>query len=307
MHLLPHVLGPYVKIENAFLKAGALAAQPGYLDSLQPGKKFDSDEECAHCYLLIAEIWPLLIDSENYLRTNPDAAVKVLDFDFKTKTSCGFKNAFTGCILCPITKLGDFDADTAVFLWSICDGIIKIKARDWPLFLYDESMVIPGQVKPSLFRNTQLIKWYQVIFTRPQSADPNLAESSKSTGKLSLTKKYGIVKVMPESICYIAALVRFLLNSQAAWALKDGHFEGPVFVRSLMRVFARNPKWMDNILKRWNEQVYKTMDDDADEEGLAADLMDLESDDSKGVAEGDSEDKEGFYAEAEDKEELQYT
>ncbi|KAJ2994852.1 hypothetical protein NUW54_g7482 [Trametes sanguinea] len=78
--LLPRVLGPYVKIETAFLKGGALAAQPGYLDNLQPGEKFDSDEEYAHCYRLIADIWPLLIDSEYYLRTNPDAAVKVLDF-----------------------------------------------------------------------------------------------------------------------------------------------------------------------------------------------------------------------------------
>ncbi|KAJ2985009.1 hypothetical protein NUW54_g10297 [Trametes sanguinea] len=334
--LLPRVLGPYVKIETAFLKGGALAAQPGYLDNLQPGEKFDSDEECAHCYGLIAEIWPLLIDSENYLRTNPDAAVKVLDFidkaaarargddlsrlrhrvihfvdptrteDFKTKTSRGFKNAFTGRMLCPITKLSDFDADPAGFLRGIRDGVIKIKARDWPLFLYDENMVVPGQVKPGLFRNTQLIKWYQVIFTGPQSADPDLAESSKSTGKPSLAKKYGIVRVTPESICYIAALVRFLLNSQAAWALKDGHFEGPVFVRSLMRVFARNPKWMDTTLKWWNEQVYKTMDDDADEEGLAADLMDREGDDGEGVAEGDSENEQGFYAEAEGEEELQY-
>ncbi|CDO69345.1 hypothetical protein BN946_scf184746.g26 [Trametes cinnabarina] len=225
--------------------------------------------------------------------------------DFKTKTSRGFKNAFTGRLLCPITKLGDFDADPAAFLRGIRDGVIKIKAWDWPLFLYDESMVVPGQVKPGLFRNTQLIKWYQVIFTGPQSADPDLAESSKSTRKPSLAKKYGIIAVTPESICYVAALVRFLLNSQAAWALKDGHFEGPVFVRSLTRVFARNPKWMETTLRWWNEQVYKTMDDDADEEGLAADLMDLEGDDGEG-AEGESEDEQGFYAEAEDEEELEY-
>ncbi|CDO69346.1 hypothetical protein BN946_scf184746.g27 [Trametes cinnabarina] len=78
--LLPRVLGPYIKIETAFLKGGALAARPGYLDNFQPGEKFDADEECAHSYRLIADIWPLLIDSENYLRTNPDTAVKVLDF-----------------------------------------------------------------------------------------------------------------------------------------------------------------------------------------------------------------------------------
>ncbi|KAJ2993805.1 hypothetical protein NUW54_g6263 [Trametes sanguinea] len=256
--LVPWMIGPYIHIECAFLKGGSLVVQPDIMDKYQPGEKYDADAECAHSYRILADIWPLLIQSEHYLWANPDAAVTLLDFDlsrlwhcvihfvdpkrteeFKMKTSQGFKNAFTGRLLCPITKLSKFDADPAV--------------RDWPLILYDETLVVAGKVKPGLFRNASFVQLYQVIYTGPQSGDPELAESSKSTGKTSLAKKYGISKVTPESLCYVATLVRFLLNSQATWSLKDGHLKGAEFVRSLMRVFAQNPKWTKSTLTWWNE------------------------------------------------------
>lgn len=42
--------------------------------------RWDSDTQAARNYLILQDSFPLLIQSEAYLRANPDCAIKVLDF-----------------------------------------------------------------------------------------------------------------------------------------------------------------------------------------------------------------------------------
>ncbi|KAI0773199.1 hypothetical protein BD413DRAFT_473365 [Trametes elegans] len=164
----------------------------------------------------------------------------------KSKCDRGFNNTLTSRLLCPVTKLEEFDADPRTFRCGILDGRIQIKSGDWPLFLYNPDLQEDGKLKPGLLKSEVLLKArsYLLLYHGPQSVDPELQANSKSTGKQSVAAKYELTSVSTESICYAAAL--------SAWAVKDGHYSGAEFVRSLMRQFARYPNWRKNTITWWN-------------------------------------------------------
>ncbi|KAI0326964.1 hypothetical protein GY45DRAFT_1257881, partial [Cubamyces sp. BRFM 1775] len=307
--LMPRILGAYIKIERAFVRGGTLVVTPGYMDTCDPAKEYDVDVENVRAYIVLQEHFLQLIHCEDYLHDNPDVGIKVLDYidkvaarargddlsrlrnrviiftapewlpHLKVKNNRGFKNVITGRLLCPITKLTEFDEDPEGFCRAVRDGRTKITSRDWPLFLYDEGLVVKGKIKPGLLRSPFLVQCFKVVFTGPQSAEDDVLETSKSTGKPSLSQKYNITAVTMEMILYVASLVRSLLSSQAGWAVKDGFFNGPQFVRSLMRSFARHSEWCSRTLDWWNDQVYKHSDEEACDGQQAADLMDMEDED----------------------------
>ncbi|KAI0330873.1 hypothetical protein GY45DRAFT_1250122, partial [Cubamyces sp. BRFM 1775] len=238
--LMPRILGAYVKVERAYIRGANLMARPGAWDEARPGEK-----QNMRSYKILEKHFRILMNCDDFMQAHPDLAVSTVDFIdkvaarargddlsrlrhrvialaapgthwaemLKIKTKRGFKNTLTGRLLCPITKIQKFDEDPAAFCRAVRNAQIKIHSRDWPLFLYDEKDVVPGKVKPGLLRSPLLVKCYQVIFTGPQSAEDDVQEASKSTGKPSLSAKYNMVGVTPETICYIAALASAELPS----------------------------------------------------------------------------------------------
>ncbi len=49
---------------------------------------------------------------------------------------------------------------------------------------------------------------YMILYTGPQSADKELQDASRSTGKPSLSQKYNITGTSIDTICYVLTLVR---------------------------------------------------------------------------------------------------
>ncbi|KAI0629502.1 hypothetical protein C8Q77DRAFT_1037027, partial [Trametes polyzona] len=167
----------------------------------------------------------------------------------KIKTSRGFKHLITARLLCPMRLLAQFDKDPEAFCRGVRNGTIPIISCDWPSFLYDETLAVPGKVKPGFLRSQLLLQAgaFKIVFTGPQSVDVDFKEASKTTGKPSLAKKYGMQSSLREQICYVASL--------ASWAIKDGHFKGPEFVRSILRVFEGHRGWGDRTLAWFDEWV----------------------------------------------------
>ncbi|KAG6838784.1 hypothetical protein C0991_008483, partial [Blastosporella zonata] len=53
------------------------------------------------------------------------------------KAGRGFNNRTLARMLCPSNKLQIFDADPDTFMTDVQEGRRKIKAKDWPTFLYN--------------------------------------------------------------------------------------------------------------------------------------------------------------------------
>ncbi|EIW63734.1 uncharacterized protein TRAVEDRAFT_109399, partial [Trametes versicolor FP-101664 SS1] len=165
----------------------------------------------------------------------------------RIKSNRGFRNILTGRLLCPVGMLEQFDDDPTAFLVGVRDGKIHITSRDWPLFIYKESAMQPGKLRPGLFRSELLEACYKAVYTGPQSADDELKGSCKSTGKPSISQKYGMQVVSAETLCYVIAL--------ASWSVKDGHYNGQEFMYSLLCAFAQDTAWSDKVLDWWTRYV----------------------------------------------------
>ncbi|KAJ2972227.1 hypothetical protein NUW54_g12316 [Trametes sanguinea] len=331
VRFLPRVLGEFNPIEEIFTVGGVIAVSPNELNELDPAQDYSKECHLVRGYELLSRYFNVLEQHDEQLRSNPDAAKKLFDYlsavmrrarsddlsrlrnrvveyakpgleydNLKVKTNRGFKHAITGRLLCPITKLTEFDQDPAAFCRRVRMGDIKIFSLDWPLFLYDEQQYKPGKVKPGLLRSPYLVKCYKVVYTGPQSADDDLMEDASSRGKPSLSQKYHIGGVTPETITYVCALVRTLLSSQKSWSHQDGHWKGPDFVRSLLRLFERHTDWADDTLVWWQSQVYSESGDlEVDPDECAANMFDAEEDAEEG-AQLPSDNEEPGYRGADD-------
>ncbi|KAI0366151.1 hypothetical protein BV20DRAFT_1002926 [Pilatotrama ljubarskyi] len=318
-------MGAYMSVEAAFTKGGEIAASKDKLAALS-FKNFNEDchHYIGHTILMVA--MPILEESEEHLRANPEDAVKLLDYidmaagrarsddltrlrsrvitfanagvhfhDLLIKANRGFKHPITGRLLCPVTKLERFDTDPAAFYRDICKKEIKIIAEDWPLFLYDEELRVPGKIKPGLLRSPLLRRCYQVIWTGPQSAlaDDEDDADSGSKGQPPLSVKYNLRRVTPATIIYVCSLVRNLLTSRGAFAsVRDIDWKGADFERSLVKLFECNPAWKDKTIAWWQQEVYGPASDETDNlpDDCAARLLEME--DAEEDAQAQREDEE---------------
>ncbi|KAK7681889.1 hypothetical protein QCA50_007871 [Cerrena zonata] len=75
-------------------------------------------------------------------------------------------------------------------------------------------------------------------------------------------QKHTIVKVLPDMLGYISALIRFCINSQPRWKSKDGDFDNAEFFVIVRDLFnsesAFGKRWAEETLEWWNLQVFFT-------------------------------------------------
>ncbi|CDO76946.1 hypothetical protein BN946_scf184709.g8 [Trametes cinnabarina] len=77
--------------------------------------------------------------------------------------------------------------------------------------------------------------------------------SGKTKGKPPISRSYDHREVSLHSICYVAALTRFALNSQPEWDDKDCKFYGRKFFNAAQTILMRNEEFTNELLVWWNE------------------------------------------------------
>ncbi|EIW61395.1 uncharacterized protein TRAVEDRAFT_44210 [Trametes versicolor FP-101664 SS1] len=316
VRLVRRAMGEFVKIESAFTRGAEISASPERMAQLQPGVKYSRDCQLVDSWSVLQSMQPSLVECEDYFRANPDEAATLLTYMdavanrtrsedlcrlrdsvikyskpdrgvgdiLAVKALRGFRHEHTARLLCPITKRELFEEDPETFRLRVInrDKTLLITAKDWPIFLYDENLFIIGHLKSGLLRSLLLVRCYKHTYTGPSSADREVELYATYKGTPSLSRKYKIDTVTPETIIYVAVLMRSALSSCATWADSDGSWSGPVFVRSLRRVFHMYPVWAENTLKWWRLQIYGDVDDQREDDvdsDCAADLIDREGDD----------------------------
>ncbi|KAI1786912.1 hypothetical protein LXA43DRAFT_1064740 [Ganoderma leucocontextum] len=187
--------------------------------------------------------------------------VEALALDLKSnqKQRRGFKHTETGRLLCPIDRLDEFDKNPDVF----CQGVIdadpdndhyQLLAVDWPLAIYRENLYDPAKKLKGLLQSRCCLKVYQIIYLGPAGAIPGYRRGNK--GQQPVAKKYAITKATIESIVRSAAIARFALTSTAEWVDRDGDFDSPTFVRTLMDVAFLNPTFMNSLVDWYTTHVF---------------------------------------------------
>ncbi|KAF9521970.1 hypothetical protein CPB83DRAFT_840829 [Crepidotus variabilis] len=166
------------------------------------------------------------------------------------KTSRGWNDPQCAALLAPPCFLKDIFADPDHFGAQVCNHNIKISAKEWPLFLYEDPLlVVSGREHQGLLRGPLLLRAYQCIFTGPVTG---MSKNAKSNTK-SQAEIHGITKVEPWGIIYAAVLVCQGLSSSSQWKEKDLRFDYLTFTNRLEELFEYDgSKWVMNLLRWWN-------------------------------------------------------
>ncbi|OSD02394.1 hypothetical protein PYCCODRAFT_399878 [Trametes coccinea BRFM310] len=177
---------------------------------------------------------------------------KIQDCDsLESKTSRGFKHPQTGRLLCPVNLLDKFDEDPEKFCRMIRDrkeGRPRVGSGDYPAFLYDMKLYVPGKLKPGFLKSKLLVDCAKVIFLGPSSTTtPGSDLAMKTKGKPPICRKMNMREVDICSIIYIAILARFCLNGQTEWAKRDGDFSAVDFMSNVLTVALKSERWYNEI------------------------------------------------------------
>ncbi|CDO77604.1 hypothetical protein BN946_scf184936.g29 [Trametes cinnabarina] len=292
--MLPRYVGAFIDYDTVLTKGLP-----------RDGTYRHDDPECTHliynecwevrcCFSLIKLHFPGIQDHVHYLREDTDLVAQLAKFItesarktrsddaghirehifeiagwkdnlLKTKTERGFKHVVTGCLLCPIDQLAEFDRDPLIFcrgLQDRHDDCAWVTADDWPMFLYDMSEYNPNDVRAGLFKSQLMLKCYKLIFTGPASVPIiGKAAGGKLKGKPPVIKNMedAAESINVHTITYIACLVRHALNAQAEWAVEDLDFNSGDFVRSILTLALRNINWQEDISEWYRHRVlYKS-------------------------------------------------
>ncbi|OBZ76384.1 hypothetical protein A0H81_03643 [Grifola frondosa] len=175
----------------------------------------------------------------------------------------GFKDLATTCLLTPCRLRDDFNANPELFCCNVCEGTMRIKSCDYPLFMYPEDGYKKGRSDYRLCRGLFLIQYFHHIFTGKCNATVSTCVGLKGRpGPVAELNKMS--EVTPENIGYVAVLVCFILNDQDAWHVDDNKFNSPDFYNSLIHLFS-NAEWCTFTLKWWNEEVFGNNRSDSDD------------------------------------------
>ncbi|KAI0365932.1 hypothetical protein BV20DRAFT_953298 [Pilatotrama ljubarskyi] len=273
---LPRVIGTFVDYDTVLVEG-----------LIKDGKFSDADPDCtSHSefnkyrevrvyYKYLKEAMPGLADHTPYLRRHPDFVGQLSKWaiagkarsddltrllkeiyllaemprELLDKPRRGFQHPFTGRLLCPVKMLPQFDADPEKFcreVRNMTPARLPITGCDYPMFLYDMKLYVPGKAKPGFMKGGLLL----------QASSSAGRGRTKPKGKPPLSRKlpgfedgsdFGIM-----TIIYVAALLRFALNSQGEWCADNGDFEGLRFTRSILTIFLRDDNYLDEI-----EEWYK--------------------------------------------------
>ncbi|KAI0643890.1 hypothetical protein C8Q79DRAFT_1012428 [Trametes meyenii] len=258
--------------------------------------KWNTHWQVRYNFAVIKEYLPGFEEHAEYLRQRPDlvtklakwmttvagkargsditrikaSAFKIAKFTdpaLQRKANRGFKHTETGRLLCPVKLLVDFDNDPEGFcrkVYNMHDDRPRVAGGDWPAFMYDMKLYIPGKLKPGFLKSQMLLdihNSFKLVFTGPASADAP-SHQTKVKGKPSISRKLQIHMVVITSIIYVAALVRFALNAQNEWADANGEWDGWDFAESIMTCMLRDTAWQEELTEWYTERVYGGVSND---------------------------------------------
>ncbi|CDO69784.1 hypothetical protein BN946_scf184766.g29 [Trametes cinnabarina] len=189
----------------------------------------------------------------------------------KAKSSRGFKHPETGRLLCPIKRLGEYDADPEKsepqpFCRMVRDqkaGHARVRSADYPLFMYNMNEYVPGKLIPGFLKSTFLVDCTRVVFTGPSSTS-GLDMSSKTKGKPPVCRALNMMSINFINIVYIAILARFCLNSQSDYQDRDIDFSNKDFMSNLMTISLKSEKWHEEICSWYTRQLFQRCSEDSD-------------------------------------------
>ncbi|KAI1786451.1 hypothetical protein LXA43DRAFT_1065090 [Ganoderma leucocontextum] len=170
------------------------------------------------------------------------------------KDNRGWQDSGTGRLLCPLRYIGKFDSDPGRFCTHIRNRLVRIFSTDYPIFLYDLSMVDNTNPIIGLLRGEVLVNCYKSIMTGKSSVYN--AGSRSTRGQKSVASSYKMKSVNLHSILYVALLTRCAITGNE-WSDADGKFwKAQNFVSSIMEITFTFPDWHDEIIKWWNRQIF---------------------------------------------------
>ncbi|KAF8156956.1 hypothetical protein B0H34DRAFT_675323 [Crassisporium funariophilum] len=153
---------------------------------------------------------------------------------------------------------------------SVQNGEIKIKAKEFPLFLYPEGTeYIVGKEFDGLMRGPLLVWVFRCIFSGPCSAFKKESRGNKP----SQAEKHGMTSVQPRAIAYAAVQARMVCFSESQTAIGQKiHLPGGTVISDLTMTL-KNAKWkapVDNSDDEDNDPVSRILAQAAVAEDRAA-------------------------------------
>ncbi|KAF8955164.1 hypothetical protein BDZ97DRAFT_1860264 [Flammula alnicola] len=188
----------------------------------------------------------------------------------------GWNDEQCSLLLTPLRLLPKFFEDPHTFMQNVQNGETKIKAKEFPYFLYPEGTVYSLDNEfEGLFRGPLLLRVYRHIFSSPLSA----FDKTKRGNKPSQAEKHGITQVEPRGIAYAVLHARMAISG-LGWTQRDGFFDNEDFFDNVANMFLRQPEsaWAKETLHWWNSEVClvrskknakrNPVDDDDSDDGL---------------------------------------
>ncbi|KAI0677654.1 hypothetical protein C8Q78DRAFT_987949 [Trametes maxima] len=294
---LPRLIGTFIQYDRVLVDGlasdGKGDEDEDNNDAYGGDMKWNMHWQVRYNFAVIKEYLPGFEEHTEYLRQRPDlitklakwmttvagkargsditrikaSAFKISKFTdpaLQRKANRGFKHTETGRLLCPVKLLADFDNDPEGFcrkVYNVHDDRPRVAGGDWPAFMYDMKLYIPGKLKPGFLKSQILLDYFKLVFTGPASADTS-GHQTKVKGKPSISRKLQIRAVVITSIIYVAALVRFVLNAQNEWADADGEWDGWDFTESVMTCMLCDTAWQEELTEWYTERVYGGVSND---------------------------------------------
>ncbi|OBZ76834.1 hypothetical protein A0H81_02943 [Grifola frondosa] len=166
--------------------------------------------------------------------------------------------------LCPRQMLDQYDDDPELFRCKVREGNIRIRANDFPTFLYADGQFDLNNMDTGLCMGEYLVRCFRHVYTGKRTAMSAPTWMAKG-GRKPISELNGMTTVTPRSIAYIAVLVsRFILNDQDGWSANDNKFIGADFYKNIINLFD-DAEWAAATLRWWNLQVFGCADSDTDD------------------------------------------
>ncbi|RPD55044.1 hypothetical protein L227DRAFT_615695 [Lentinus tigrinus ALCF2SS1-6] len=172
---------------------------------------------------------------------------------YEKKEDLGFSTLWTARANVPRSLRDQFDRDPDEFCKKILCGEVRVDHTTFPSFVYKEGPYDEGNQAQGLFRGEPLTDAFRGVFKGATAARG--PPGSNGSGHGSISRIYGLSSVRPESIAYIACLVRYVLSNSPVWEPDNGAFKGEEFYKRILKVF-QNETFAKETLAYWDWYVY---------------------------------------------------
>ncbi|KAF8171892.1 hypothetical protein BJ912DRAFT_1065937 [Pholiota molesta] len=262
---IPVAIGPFISISAALLAGTArinhseLPPKMGEEDVLNfemlsnacPGlkqalKAFKGDSSLVKCFVghLSAAANSARAEDTSSCRKAVPAYILPSDHtdddDLEKKSNRGWNNHYTARLLCPLKYLEEFDEDYDLFMGKVLDGTIRLKASQWPSFLYPSGAVYNSKcIDEGLFRGEVMLQFLRNICTGPTSARDGIRRASKP----SKAEIHGMDHVFGRCVAYVAVQAYFSLSAIEHWSSspQEGYFNLVDFFNRCVNLFESDP------------------------------------------------------------------